>query len=95
MKAKILVPRFAAKEAAVKAHPWRNLTFHSILIERSTSEPTSDRIPKGTGPPVAIIRGNDQKTPDQKALISISHDGEYATAVCLGFEPNAAPVRGT
>lgn len=29
---------------------------------------------------MAIISGKDE---DQEALISISHDGEYATAVCL------------
>lgn len=44
----------------------------------------------GSGPPVAIIRGvvkGDRGTEDhQVALLSISHDGDYATATCVGFD---------
>ncbi|KAK4199431.1 hypothetical protein QBC40DRAFT_82292 [Triangularia verruculosa] len=43
-----------------------------------------------TGPPVAVVL-DDEKTGlrGQVALLSISHDGDYATAVCLGFKPEA------
>lgn len=78
--------RFAAKEAVIKAHPHRSLTWHEIVI---TSRPSSTTTPtppdnnnnRTTGAPTAIIRG---ATEDYEALLSISHDGEYATAVCLG-----------
>ena len=39
-----------------------------------------------SGPPIAVIKGDDGIA-DQTALVSISHDGKYAVAVCLGFEP--------
>jgi len=69
---------FAAKEAVIKAHPTLAPGFHRIVIER----------PPG-GPPVAIVRArpDDAASADaQQALVSISHDGAYATAVCLGFD---------
>lgn len=68
--------RFAAKEAVIKAHPQGNLTWHDITISRQAST-HADR----KGAPAAIIKGANE---DYEALISISHDGEYATAVCLG-----------
>lgn len=68
--------RFAAKEAAIKAHPLRALTWHDITITTQASAH-----PDRKGAPVAIISGEDD---DHEALISISHDGDYATAVCLG-----------
>lgn len=40
----------------------------------------------GSGPPIARIRG---EVEDESALMSISHDGDYATAVCLGHEGNS------
>ena len=49
-------------------------------------EPEDDTIidrGNGSGAPTAIIKGGEY---DQVALVSISHDGEYATAVCLGFQ---------
>ena len=39
----------------------------------------------GSGPPVALIKGDGEGHPDAMAMVSISHDGDYATAVCLGF----------
>ncbi|KAK1997505.1 hypothetical protein LX36DRAFT_578301, partial [Colletotrichum falcatum] len=78
--------RFAAKEAAFKAHPFRRLSFHDITIaRRALVEGKAD--PNGSGPPVAVIRGEREGEPGQMAMVSISHDGDYATAVCLGFEP--------
>ncbi|SCO36454.1 related to phosphopantetheine protein transferase [Fusarium fujikuroi] len=81
--AAFIAGRFAVKEAAIKAHPHRHLTFHDIMIER--------RLVKGkvlgSGPPIARIRGAEGEAEDTTAMVSISHDGDYATAVCLGFEP--------
>ncbi|KUI60319.1 Holo-[acyl-carrier-protein] synthase [Cytospora mali] len=64
--------RFAAKEAVIKAHPQGNLTWQDITISQQAST-HADR----KGAPAAIIRGPNE---DYEALISISHDGEYATA---------------
>lgn len=68
--------RFAAKEAVIKAHPHRSLTWHQIGISNQPSAGAAR-----VGAPRAIIKGVDE---DCEALLSISHDGEYATAVCLG-----------
>lgn len=76
--------RFAAKEAAMKAHPHRRLTFHDVVIERRPVEgPTL-----GSGPPIVRIRSGEGEVEDTSALVTISHDGDYATAVCLGYEPD-------
>ncbi|KAJ0166216.1 hypothetical protein CTA2_8221 [Colletotrichum tanaceti] len=80
---------FAAKEAAFKAHPFRKLSFHDITIVRRALEAGREKNANGSGPPVAVIRGEREGEPEQTAAISISHDGDYATAVCLGFEPEA------
>ncbi|KAJ0296235.1 hypothetical protein COL516b_011764 [Colletotrichum fioriniae] len=47
----------------------------------------------GSGPPVAIVRGTHDDMPGQEVLVSISHDGDYATAVCLAFQ-GVAGVEG-
>ncbi|RYP25213.1 hypothetical protein DL765_000094 [Monosporascus sp. GIB2] len=100
--AEFIAGRFAAKEAAIKAHPYRRLTFQSISIMRYASEtaPESDAPPardrplrdpedlRSSGPPVALIEG-DGRYEDCYASISISHDGQYAAAVCLGVSPYA------
>lgn len=86
--------RFAAKEAAIKAHGGhRRLTFHDITIERrelSGGEGAHESL-LGSGPPVARIRaeGSGGDDADTSAMISISHDGEYATAVCLAYDASA------
>lgn len=78
------ISRFAAKEAVIKAHPHRALTWHDITIQ----SPAVGAYPGRNGAPFAIIRGEDKggdaDPEDREALVSISHDGEYATAVCLG-----------
>ncbi|KAK6220367.1 ATP synthase F0 [Colletotrichum tabaci] len=81
--------QFAAKEAAFKAHPFRKLSFHDITIVRRALEAGREKNANGSGPPVAVIRGEREGEPEQTAAVSISHDGDYATAVCLGFEPEA------
>ncbi|KAK7721338.1 hypothetical protein SLS64_001634 [Diaporthe eres] len=78
LAATFMAGRFAAKEAVIKAHPQRNLTWHGITISHQTST-HADR----KGAPAAIIKGTNE---DYEALISISHDGDYATAVCLGAQ---------
>ncbi|KAG5983186.1 hypothetical protein E4U55_000580 [Claviceps digitariae] len=85
--------RFAAKEAAIKAHSHRRLTFHDVVVERRASG-GEDRL--GSGPPVARIKGkagpghdDAEDEGDVSALISISHDGDYATAVCVAHDPSA------
>ncbi|KAK1968123.1 hypothetical protein LY78DRAFT_574948, partial [Colletotrichum sublineola] len=78
--------RFAAKEATFKAHHFRRLSFHDITIARRALVEGKAN-PNGSGPPVAIIRGEREGEPGLMAMVSISHDGDYATAVCLGFEP--------
>lgn len=87
--------RFAAKEAAIKAHSHRRLTFHDIIIERRGRD--EERL--GSGPPVARIRAqkddkDDGDGQDMSAMISISHDGDYATAVCLGYDPSVVADEG-
>ncbi|KAG8166483.1 hypothetical protein KVR01_002172 [Diaporthe batatas] len=76
LAATFMAGRFAAKEAVIKAHPQKNLTWHGITISHQAST-HADR----KGAPAAIIRGTNE---DYEALISISHDGDYASAVCLG-----------
>ena len=67
----------------MKAHPHRRLTFHDIMIERREVE--GARL--GSGPPIARIRAEEEGGEDTSALVSISHDGDYATAVCIGHDP--------
>lgn len=42
----------------------------------------------GSGPPVARIKGEGEADADVSAMISISHDGDYATAVCMAYDPS-------
>lgn len=79
-----LLSRFAAKEAAIKAHSHRRLTFHDVVIERRGRK--EERL--GSGPPVARIKGEGEADADVSAMISISHDGDYATAVCMAHDPS-------
>ena len=69
----------------MKAHSHRRLTFHDIIIERRGR----DEKRLGSGPPVARIRGEEaEHGEDTSAMVSISHDGDYATAVCMGYDPS-------
>lgn len=82
--------RFAAKEAAIKAHSHRRLTFHDVVIERRGRN--EERL--GSGPPVARIKSDEGEDEDASAMISISHDGDYATAVCMAYDPSVVSVSG-
>ncbi|KAF8850059.1 hypothetical protein BDZ45DRAFT_603418, partial [Acephala macrosclerotiorum] len=75
--ATFMAGRFAAKEAIIKAHE-RRLYFHDILIRR----PPEDE--SGSKPPIAVVLSESKKWEDgQEVRLSISHDTDYATAVCL------------
>lgn len=102
--------RWAAKEAIVKACTWRSLTFNEIQVRKATDgesvygvildkasvsrqkEPTAGHAaPLGVHVRDAVV---DDET-GQVVKISISHDGEYATAVCMAaVEPSAGDVGG-
>ncbi|KAL7933652.1 hypothetical protein V8C35DRAFT_303512 [Trichoderma chlorosporum] len=82
--------RFAAKEAAIKAHSHRRLTFHDVVIERRGRN--EERL--GSGPPVARIKGEEGEDEDASAMISISHDGDYATATCMAHDPSVMRANG-
>ncbi|KAI5917135.1 hypothetical protein F4810DRAFT_697776 [Camillea tinctor] len=89
--ARFMAGRFAVKEAVFKAHPHRKLTWHRIVIDRLPLATTKkdEKMEKekekdsDSGPPLARIRG-DGRYEDTRASVSISHDGEYAVAVCVG-----------
>ncbi|KAK4155401.1 hypothetical protein C8A00DRAFT_31733 [Chaetomidium leptoderma] len=91
--------KFAAKEAAFKAHPHLRLGFHDILILAASEaqELTGDLVLNSwsNAAPVALIRAtNGGAARDQMARVSISHDGDYATAMCIGFEAGHEPKKG-
>lgn len=92
------LPRWAAKEAAIKAHPHLRLGFHDIVIltpseaeEGCAGDQTTPE--RHANAPMALIRAGDGRR-DQMALVSISHDGGYATAVCIGFDPGPTDESG-
>ncbi|KAG9244677.1 hypothetical protein BJ878DRAFT_420869, partial [Calycina marina] len=81
--AEFLAGRFAAKEAAIKAHHDRRLTFQDIWIRK---RPTA---PGRSGAPEAVIRGEDGSWEGGEARVvpvSVSHDGGVAQAVCMAEE---------
>jgi holo-[acyl-carrier protein] synthase len=87
--------RFAVKEAVMKAHPNRRLTFHDIVVlndkgpiplnSASNGNVGAKMERLGSGPPKVYVKGEEGK-PYQEVRVSISHDGDYATAVCMGVE---------
>ncbi|KAI1754026.1 hypothetical protein F4782DRAFT_539294 [Xylaria castorea] len=123
--------RFAAKEAVIKAHPHRRLTFQCIAILRTMSSPEggspvldisgqgqeqesstavdregkpgpqpNDETSSQSGPLVALIKAEEEKGAQQQqrdtyASVSISHDTDYATAVCLGINPTSQLIWGS
>lgn len=84
--ATFMAGRFAAKEAIIKAHE-RRLYFHDILIRR----PPEDE--SGSKPPIAVVLSESKKWEDgQEVRLSISHDTDYATAVCLAPTTTSTPT---
>ncbi|KAL1892951.1 hypothetical protein Cpir12675_004319 [Ceratocystis pirilliformis] len=89
---RLVAGRFAAKEATFKAHPLHRLGFHDVhilhraIIHHAETSRTSLSQNGGSSAPCAVIQANPPFTTQaQEARISISHDGDYATAVCIGF----------
>lgn len=79
--------RFAAKEAAIKAHTHRKLTFHSIHVRTMHAPPgMGPADARASSPPIAVIEADKPGRPHTTAMLSISHDGDYATAVCLAMQ---------
>jgi hypothetical protein len=76
--------RWAAKEAAIKAHTLRRIFMHDITIHGGEQEEGRSKAPAMT------IKAKDGGE-EQVVKISISHDGEYATAVCLVAEELEQP----
>ena len=76
--------RFAAKEAAKKAFSKRKLNFHDITIDSPSLDNLRSRAPVTL---IKSITGHE----DQIVPMSISHDGDYATAVCMSCEDVAPP----
>ncbi|KAF7561430.1 hypothetical protein G7046_g2723 [Stylonectria norvegica] len=85
--ASFIAGRFAAKEAAIKAHWKLGLTFHDISIERQAVE--GPRL--GSGPPVVRILGGEGDAADRSALVSISHDGH---GIVMPFSAEANEIQG-
>ncbi|KAH8679049.1 hypothetical protein BGZ60DRAFT_402425 [Tricladium varicosporioides] len=79
-----LAGRFAAKEAVMKAHHYRRLTWHDIEIEKSGRLQSN---PGYTQPPYAIVFSGPGRIMDaaQAIPVSISHDGDYATASAIAM----------
>ncbi|KZF23587.1 4'-phosphopantetheinyl transferase [Xylona heveae TC161] len=70
--------RFAAKEAAFKAVRSRRLQWHDVTIQSNAS-----------GAPLLVVSSNTASSNsdcDQIAQLSISHDGDYATAIVLAVD---------
>ena len=88
---KFLAGRWAAKEAVVKACSWRRLMFDEIMVLK---EEGGKRIygvildeREVMGRYVEEIQG---EPAGQVVQLSISHDGEYATAVCLAADESSS-----
>ncbi|KAF7947715.1 hypothetical protein EAE96_008795 [Botrytis aclada] len=82
--ARFVAGRFAAKEAAKKAFSKRKLNFHDITIDSPSLDNLRSRAP------VTLIKSATGQE-DQIVPMSISHDGDYATAVCMSCEDVAPP----
>ncbi|CAG8973732.1 hypothetical protein HYALB_00007680 [Hymenoscyphus albidus] len=83
---KFLAGRFAAKEAIIKAHRHRRITYHDIDI----ITPTESQTETGSSPPVAIVKSQEgDEHPYREVQVSISHDRAYATATALVCEPSS------
>lgn len=75
--------RFAAKEATMKAYQSRRLTYHDIVIH----VPKTTQPGEGSQPPIAVVLPESGEWEEgQEVKITISHDSDYAVAVCMAYE---------
>jgi holo-[acyl-carrier protein] synthase len=74
--ARFLSGRFALKEAGIKACPWVKLQMTNVFV---TVEPTNR---------LRIIFSEDEGAGEAEARGSLSHDGEYATAIVMAVQPS-------
>jgi phosphopantetheine--protein transferase-like protein len=88
---KFLAGRWAAKEAVVKACSWRRLMFDEIMVLREEGGKRvygvildEREVRTTTG------EGGQCEPAGQVVRLSISHDGEYATAVCLAADESVS-----
>jgi holo-[acyl-carrier protein] synthase len=100
--ARYLAGRWAAKEAVVKACSWRRLMFdevqilkeeggkrvYGVILDRAEVRKAmrGEDWGRKEGEASTGKDGEDEDIPGQIVKISISHDGDYATAVCLAAD---------
>ncbi|RKU46213.1 hypothetical protein DL546_002886 [Coniochaeta pulveracea] len=82
--------RFAAKEAVIKAHSFANMNDYGAGGYRKATFQSIQIVPQRNKSLIAVVwpleDGTDHSLrPPQEALVSISHEGEYATAMCLAY----------
>lgn len=88
---KFLAGRWAAKEAVVKACSWRRLMFDEIMVLKEEGGKRVygiilDEREVRRDDEVELLRRQNEEPAGQIVQLSISHDGEYATAVCLAAD---------
>jgi phosphopantetheinyl transferase (holo-ACP synthase) len=82
-----IIYRFAAKEAAMKAYQSRRLTYQDIEI---LSPPQKYG---RSGAPIAMIKPENGGWDNAQIIpMSISHDGGFATAVCMAYEKSPGAI---
>ncbi|RDW69446.1 hypothetical protein BP6252_08466 [Coleophoma cylindrospora] len=92
--------RFAAKEAAIKAYRSRRLTYRDVSILRYDPSTTTRPTSTASVAPIALIKNEHAGTEEdawldaQQVPVSISHDGDFATAVCMASEQPVGDIRG-
>ncbi|RDW80567.1 hypothetical protein BP5796_05265 [Coleophoma crateriformis] len=92
--------RFAAKEAAIKAYRSRRLTYRDVSILRYDPSITTRPTSTASIAPIALIKNEHAGTEEdawldaQQVPVSISHDGDFATAVCMASEQPLGDIRG-
>lgn len=85
----VFPPRWAAKEAITKAHYHRRITLHDIEITTPAKNYSDADADTGSLPPVAVVKSEEgDEHPYREVQVSISHDGNYATATALVCEPS-------
>jgi hypothetical protein len=81
---------FAVKEAVIKAHTFADLSYYDSHGSKATFQRIKIMQRKNKSL-VAVVwpppgdEAEEGLKPPQEALVSISHEGDYATAMCLAF----------